>query len=174
MAFIDLARQRYSERYFSSKPVEQEKLELILEAGRIAPTGCNNQPQRIYVIQSEAAIQKAFKVRASWCGCPIVLLVCYDKNTVWKNPKDRCYEEYNCGEQDASIVAASMMFQAEELGVHSLWIRGFDSKDVIDVFDLPENEVPVMFLALGYPSEQSHPAHLHDKRKKIEETVKFI
>lgn len=47
MAFIDLARQRYSERYFSSKPVEQEKLELILEAGRIAPTGCNNQPQRI-------------------------------------------------------------------------------------------------------------------------------
>lgn len=174
MAFIDLARQRYSERYFSSKPVEQEKLELILEAGRIAPTGCNNQPQHIYVIQSEAAIQKALKVRASWCGCPIALLVCYDKNTVWKNPKDRCYEEYNCGEQDASIVAASMMFQAEELGVHSLWIRGFDSKDVIDVFDLPENEVPVMFLALGYPSEQSHPAHLHDKRKKIEETVKFI
>ena len=58
MAFIDLARQRYSERYFSSKPVEQEKLELILEAGRIAPTGCNNQPQRIYVIQSEAAINK--------------------------------------------------------------------------------------------------------------------
>ena len=71
MAFIDLARQRYSERYFSSKPVEQEKLDLILEAGRIAPTGCNYQPQRVYVIQSEDAKQKALKVRASWCGCTL-------------------------------------------------------------------------------------------------------
>ena len=39
MAFIDLAKQRYSERYFTEKPVEKEKLDLILEAGRVAPTG---------------------------------------------------------------------------------------------------------------------------------------
>ena len=174
MAFIDLARQRYSERYFGDKPVEKEKMDLILEAGRIAPTACNYQPQRIYVIESAEAMKKAVSTGASMCGCPVAVLICYDREEVAKIKRDRCYEEYNCGEQDAAIVAASMMFEAEDLGVHSLWIRGFDSQDVIDAFDLPENEVPVMMLALGYPSAKSHPAHLHAKRKAMEETVKYI
>ena len=174
MTFLELAKQRYSERYFAPGPIEDDKLALILEAGRIAPTGCNYQPQRIYVIQSEDAMKKAVGTGASLCGCPVALLVCYDLNEVWKNPNDRYFENYNCGEQDCSIVAANMMYQAEELGVHSLWIRGFDARDVADVFSLPENHVPVMMLALGYPSEKSHPAHLHGKRKELSETVRFI
>ena len=175
MSFMELAQNRFSERRFDSeKPVEDEKLRLILEAGRIAPTGCNYQPQRIYVIKSKEAMQKAVSTKASLCGCPVALLVCYDMETVWKNPRDRCYDAYNVGEQDASIVAASMMFEAEELGVHSLWIRGFDSQTVIDAFDLPKNHIPVMMLALGYPGEGSHPAHLHHERKALEETVTVI
>ena len=171
MTFLDLAKERYSERYFASRPVEDEKLQLILEAGRIAPTACNCQPQRIYVIKSEEAMSKAISTGASLCGCPVALLVCYDDKTVWRNPKDRCYDDYNAGEQDAAIVATSMMFQAQELGVHSLWIRGFDSRTVIETFHLPENHIPVMMLALGYPSEKSHPAHLHAKRKPMQDTV---
>ena len=171
---MDLARQRYSERNFDSKPLEKEKLDLILEAGRIAPTGCNYQPQRIFVIQSDEAMKKAIGTGASLCGCPVALLVCYDLNEVWKNPRDRYFENYNCGEQDCSIAAANMMYEAEELGVHTLWIRGFDAREVADVFSLPENIVPVMMLALGYPSENSHPAHLHGKRKNLSETVFYI
>ncbi len=53
MDFLELARNRYSERFFSQKPVEQEKLDRILEAGRIVPTACNYQPQRFYVIRSD-------------------------------------------------------------------------------------------------------------------------
>ena len=67
-----------------------------------------------------------------------------------------------------------MMFEAEELGIHSLWIRGFDSKTVIEAFDLPVNHIPVMMLALGYPGEGSHPAHLHSKRKPLNETVVIL
>ena len=171
MTFLELAKERYSERYFDSKPIEDEKLKLILEAGRIAPTGCNYQPQRIYVIQSEEAMKKAVSTKASLSGCPVVLLVCYDKEEVWHNPRE---EGYNCGEQDASSVALSMMFEATELGVHSLWIRGFNSDDVRKAFDLPENHVPAMMVALGYPSEKSHPAKLHSNQKPLEETVKFI
>ena len=174
MDFIDLARSRFSERHFDARPVEPEKLSLILEAGRVAPTGCNYQPQRVYVLKSAEAMAKARSTRASLCGCPVALLVCYDRDAAWHNPEDRCYENYCVGEQDASIVAASMMFQAEALGVHSLWIRGFDSQDVIDAFDLPANHVPVMMLALGYPGEKSHPAHLHAKRKPLEETVREL
>lgn len=171
MTFMELASNRFSERHFDSRPIEEEKLQKILEAGRIAPTACNYQPQRIYVLKSPAALEKARTTKASLCSCPLVLLVCYDSDTVWKNPGDRCYEHYNAGEQDASIVAASMMFEAEELGVHSLWIRGFDSKTVIETFNLPVNHIPVMMLALGYPGEGSHPAHLHSKRKPLSETV---
>ena len=174
MEFMELAKRRYSERYFDERPVEEEKLARILEAGRIAPTGCNYQPQRIYVIQSREAMEKAIATKASLCGCPVALLICYDRDTVWKNPKDRCYENYNCGEQDCSAVCASMMFEAAELGVHSLWIRGFDSQDLIDAFGLPENHIPTMMLALGYPSGKSHPAHLHGKRKPLEETVTYL
>ena len=51
MTFMELAKERYSERYLDSKPIEDEKLKLILEAGRIAPTGCNYQPQsKRYII----------------------------------------------------------------------------------------------------------------------------
>ena len=46
MDFLDLAKQRYSERFFDSRPIEQEKLDKILEAGRVVPTACNYQPQR--------------------------------------------------------------------------------------------------------------------------------
>ena len=174
MTFMELARNRYSERHFDSRPIEDEKLQMILEAGRIAPTACNYQPQRIYVLKSPAALEKACVTKASLYSCPLALLVCYDSKTVWKNPGDRCYELYNAGEQDASIVAASMMFEAEEQGIHSLWIRGFDSRTVIDAFDLPANHIPVMILALGYPGEGSHPAHLHSKRKLLDETVTFL
>lgn len=173
-SFIQLARDRFSERHFASQPIEEEKLRRILEAGRLAPTACNYQPQRVYILRSREALEKAASTGASLCGCPLALLVCYDKATVWRNPGDRLCPDYNAGEQDAAIVAASMMFQAEELGVHSLWIRGFDSADVAEAFDLPSDHMPVMILALGYPGERSHPAHLHGKRKPLEETVREL
>ena len=58
MSFMELARARYSVRSFRDTPIEEEKLNLILEAGRIAPTACNNQPQKIYVAKSEDARRK--------------------------------------------------------------------------------------------------------------------
>lgn len=59
MDFEKLSAARYSLRKFDARPVEQEKLDLILESGRNAPTAHNNQPQRIFVIQSPEALEKA-------------------------------------------------------------------------------------------------------------------
>ena len=69
MNFMKLAKERYSVRKFTDKKVEQEKLDLILEAGRIAPTGANNQPQKIYVLQSKEALAK---INAN-CKCIFVV-----------------------------------------------------------------------------------------------------
>ncbi len=171
MSFMELAKGRYSERYFDSRPVEQEKLERILEAGRIVPTACNYQPQRFYVIRSEEALQKARSLRVSHYNAPLMILVCYDANVVWRNPRDRGYDNYNSGEQDAAIAAATMMYEAEELGVHSLWLRGFDSIAVAETFRLPPHIVPVMMFAMGYPSEDSKPNPWHFKRNPRESFV---
>ena len=59
MEFMELAKKRYSVRKFSDRPVEKEKLGKILEAGNIAPTAKNQQPQRIYVLQSAEALKSS-------------------------------------------------------------------------------------------------------------------
>ena len=169
MTFMELAKNRYSERNFDPRPVEQEKIDQILEAGRIVPTACNYQPQRIYVIRSEEALKKARGMRISHYNAPLMLLVCYDRNAAWSNPSDRKYDAYNSGEQDATIAATTMMYAAQELGVHSVWLRGFDSVTVAETFDLPEHIVPVMMFAMGYPSEQSKPHAWHFLRKPIDD-----
>lgn len=169
MDFLELAKNRYSERRFDPRPVEQEKLDRILEAGRVVPTACNYQPQRFYVIRSEAAREKLKRVTHFHYNAPLMILVCYDLNSVWRNPGDRWYRNYNSGEQDASIAATTMMYEAEELGVHTIWIRGFDSQTVSEVYGLPENIVPVMLLGLGYPTAQSAANPWHFRRMPVEE-----
>ncbi len=171
MTFMELAKNRYSERYFDPRPVEQEKLDRILEAGRIVPTACNLQPQRIYVIRGEEALNKARSIKVSHYNAPLMLLVCYDAAAVWRNPRESRLENYCSGEQDAAICAATMMYEAEELGVHSLWLRGFDSAEVSEVFGLPENIVPVMMFSMGYPAENTRISRLHYDKKPAGEIV---
>ena len=168
MEFLKLAEQRYSERAFDkAHQIEEEKLSKILEAGRLAPTACNFQPQKVYVLRTEDSLWKAAKLTHTY-DAPIVLLVCYDMNMVWKNARE---EGFHSGEQDASSVLTSMMFEAESLGIHSLWIRGFNSKAVAESFELPENIKPAMMLAIGYPTSASAPSPRHKDRKPLSETV---
>ena len=171
MEFLELAKNRYSERFFDSKPIEQEKLDRLLEAGRVVPTACNYQPQHFYVIKSEEGIAKLKTVTHFHYNVPVMVLVCYDMREVWTNPGDRYYSNYNSGEQDASIAATTMMYEAEEPGVHTIWIRGFDSKTVVDTFGLPEHMIPVMMLGLGYPNDRARANAWHYKRKPLEAFV---
>jgi nitroreductase len=168
MDFLELANKRYSERFFDGTTIEQEKINKILEAGRIVPTACNYQPQKFYVLKSKKALELAKEVTPFTYNSPLIILVCYDKNEVWKNKRE---DGYNSGEQDVAIAATTMMYEAESMGIHTLWIRGFNSKTASEKFNLPENIVPGMMLALGYPSEQSKPSEWHFKRKSINEMV---
>ncbi len=174
MSFLDLAKNRFSERFFSDKEIEKAKLDMILEAGRIVPTACNYQPQRFYVINSQSGLEKLKKVTPFHYNVPCMILVCYDMDVVWKQPNDRLFGVYNSGDQDASIAATTMMYEAEELGVHTIWVRGFDARSVQEVFELPDNMIPVMMLGLGYPNEKSKPNGWHYKRNDISEFVKYI
>lgn len=79
MSLIDLMKARYSVRQYQSTPVEEEKLMAVLEAGRVAPTAANRQPQRIYVVRTPEALGKLAKA-ANIHNPPLALIVCADKS----------------------------------------------------------------------------------------------
>ena len=166
-SFLNLASRRYSVRKFSDRPIDKTTLDLILEAGRIAPTACNFQPQRILVIESDEARAKLRDCTASHFDAPLVLLVCYDQTVSWK----RKFDGADGGPVDASIVTTQMMLQAFELGVGSTWVGSFDPQKVRTLFKLPENYVPIALLPLGYPAVDAVPSPRHTLREPLENTV---
>ncbi|MCL2046101.1 MAG: nitroreductase family protein [Oscillospiraceae bacterium] len=163
-SFMELAKERYSMRSFSEQVVEKEKLDQILEAGRIAPTARNGQPQRIKIITSQEDIAKMDECTRSRFGSTTILLVCYDKTVSWQ----RQYDDALSGQVDASIITTHMMLMATELGLGTCWVMHFDPAKTIELFELPENIVPVAYLPMGYPSETAAPTDRHNDRFPIE------
>lgn len=170
MEFLKLAQERFSVRAFKTEKVEREKIDLILKAGQVAPTACNYQPQRIYVIESDEALAKLKKCTGSHFNCPLAMLVCFNKDEDWT----RNFDGQESGWVDASIVQTHLMLEAAELGVGSTWVMHFIPEAVREEFALAENEVPVGILVMGYPKDDVKPNPLHNKIKPLEETVKFI
>lgn len=167
MNFLDLAKERHSVRKFSSKKVEQAKLDLILEAGRIAPTAANHQPQRVLVLASEDSLELVKACTPYHFHAPVVLLVCYDRDISWKRP----FDGLDMGTVDASIVTTQMMLEISALGLGSTWVGHFDPVKVKTAFALPENIIPVALLPLGYPDAASQPHPNHAKRFALDTTV---
>jgi nitroreductase len=167
MELLELIKQRYSVRKFSDKPIEKEKLELVLKAGQAAPTACNFQPQRILVLDSKEALEKVKKCTKYHFNAPAVLLICYDNKVSWKHP----YDNKDSGEIDASIVAAQMMLQAAEIGLGTTWVGYFCPVMTKREFALPENIVPVLMFPIGYPAEDSVPSDNHSIRLPLDKTV---
>lgn len=169
MTFQELVKDRYSCKKFDGRQISQEQLNLILEAGRMAPTAKNLQEQRIYVVQSQEGLDKIDSLTPCRYGAPTCLIVAYDSENVFTYPGGK----YNSGVEDATIVATHMMLAAKSVGVESCWLNYFDPEKVNLEFGLPENEIVVMILDLGYAAEGSLPLPTHDNRKPIEATVSF-
>ena len=168
MNFLQLAKdRRYSVRKFKKQTVEKEKLDLILEAGRIAPTACNYQPQRIMVIEDSAAYEKLRQCTPCHFDAPVVLMICYDKTTCWKNKTNSTIG----GDVDASIVTTQMMLEAAELGLGTTWVGAFNLQKIRELFSLPDYLVPVALLPIGYPADEVEPHPWHFKRFDIDHTV---
>lgn len=167
MEFEKLIHTRYSVRSFKNMPVEKEKLDKILEAGRVAPTACNNQPQRIRIITG-AELAKVDECTPCRFGAPLVLLVCYDKSITWRNKFDA---QVNSGETDTAIVVDYMMLQAWDLGIGSCWVQYFDPKKTKEVFKLPDNLVPASFLPIGYAADDCKTSNNFGKRVPLKDLV---
>ncbi len=169
MEYIDLIKERFSVRNFSDKKVEAEKIEKIIGAGHLAPTGCNFQPQKILVIESEEAISTLKKCTRCHFDAPLAMLVCFDKERCWT----RKYDGEQSGTVDASIVATHMMLKAWEEGIGSTWVMHFDPAAMRAEFNIPDNIVPVALLVMGYAAEDATPMSLHSEYREISDVVVY-
>lgn len=170
MSFIDLVKSRYSCRAFDARPVENEKLQQILEAGRLAPTAKNGQPIKIFVLKSAEALEKVRNVTRMAYIAPVVLAICYDQMQSYRalNYND----DHDCGDMDASIVTTTMMMEATDLGLNTLWARGFNAIEVARALEIPENLKLACLLDVGYAdAELGAPSPRHTQRKEMSEIV---
>ena len=144
--FKALASERYSVRKFDTKPVEQEKLDILLEAARLAPTAHNYQPQRLLVLNTTDSLNKLKDCTNGHFNAPLAIIVCYDNTVSWKREYD-----------DADI------------GLGTTWIAHFDPAKVRAAYTLPDNIIPVAIFPIGYPHPDCIPAPGHTKRFDVEE-----
>jgi nitroreductase len=169
MDFLELAQKRCTTRGFTSKQIHKNDLDQILAAGRVAPTACNRQPQRIIVVQQPENIlkvQKAYQTFGSQC----VLIVCQDKRNALIRPFDgKC-----SGDLDIGIICDHMMLAARELNVGSVMVGLFDPQIIRKEFNIPEYIEPTALLILGYPATDFLSPDRHkSERKPLADTVMF-
>lgn len=162
MSVLDVMKERYSVREYQDRKVEREKVERILEAARVAPTGCNFQPFKIVVIESEEGLMKLKNCVSRDFDPPLAFLVFADNDKVWT----RKYDGKKIGDIDAAIVTDHMMLEATELGLGSVWICNFKPEEVKKNFDIGDNFTPVNLLYVGYASCEKKSATRHDKERK--------
>ncbi|HAQ64256.1 MAG TPA: nitroreductase [Bacteroidales bacterium] len=167
MEFLELAKRRCSVRSFTSRHIENDLLEYILEAGRVAPSACNKQPQRIIVVQQSENIEKVKKAYNTF-GSQCILIICRDERVALVREFDgKC-----SGDLDIGIVADHMMLAAREKGIGSVMVGLFDPRILRIEFKIPDYIQPTALLILGYPKTGFSDFNRHDReRKPISKTV---
>ena len=170
MEFNEVIKNRYSCKRFGGRALEPEKLNAILEAGRLAPTAKNLQEQRVYVLQTPEQLAKVDAVTPCRYGAPVVLCVAFDRDSVFTYPGGK----RDSGVEDAAIVATHLTLAAANEGVDSCWLNFFDPEQTARALGLPENEEVLMLLDLGYAAEGAGPLANHFSRKPLSETVRFL
>ena len=169
MDFDQLIERRYSVRSFRDERLPEAVIDKILAAAHKAPTGCNRQPQRILVLNTDEAMERLRGCTKCHFNAPSAMLVCHNKEESWQ----RVYDGALSSPVDAVIVTTYMMLAAEDIGVGSCWVMHFDPAAVREAFHIPEEIEPVALLVLGYPSEEARPLAMHSEFRPMSETVLY-
>ena len=167
MEFNKLITERYSVRKFRQEHLPQEVIDKILLAGHKAPTGCNYQPQRILVLNSDESTEKLRECTKCHFNAPTAMLVCHNKDESWKRPYDGALSS----SVDAVIVATHMMLACQQEGVGCCWVMHFNPSAMRETFNIPENIEPAALLVMGYASPDAEPFELHFKSRPVQEVV---
>lgn len=167
MEFSTLIQTRYSARAYKNIAVENEKLQQIFEAARLAPTAANRQPFRLLVITSqgrEADLRRVYN-RDWFVQAPLLLCVCGVSAEGWVRRHDgKSYVDV-----DAAIVMDHIVLAATDLGLGTCWVAAFDPYAAREVLGLPEGVEPIVFTPLGYAADTLK----SKKRKACDDFIKY-
>jgi len=166
MEYLELIRKRYSVRAYKSTPVEEEKLQKVLEAAIQAPTAANKQPFRLIVMKTagrEADLKRIY-ARDWFVQAPLVICACAVKSESWVRRDGKNYADV-----DTTIAFDHLILAACDLGLGTCWIAAFDPAAAREILSLPVDWEPVAFTPLGYPADQWRPK----KRRPASDLIQF-
>lgn len=167
MEFAELIEERYSVRAYRSDPVEDEKLQRVLHAARMAPTAANRQPFQLIVIHTrgrESELRRIYN-RDWFVQPPLVICACGLPNRAWTRRHDgKSYTDV-----DVAIVMDRLILSAANEGLGTCWVGAFDPDAAREALDLPEVVEPIAFTPLGHPADEPKPK----KRRPLSDLVRY-
>ncbi len=155
MDFFELIRMRRSIRAYKQQPVEEEKIQAVLEAANQAPSAGNLQAYEIYLVRDRAvrlALARAALEQWFISEAPVALVFCTHAQRAAGRYGRRGVQLYAL--QDATVACTFAMLAAAALGLGTVWVGAFDDEAVRRAIGAPEAHRPVAILPLGYPAEQ--------------------
>jgi len=165
MTVLEAIRKRYSCRSYKEKGIEQEKLDTILEAARLAPSARNFQDWRFVVVtesQTKRRVAEATNKADAFAGAGAIIAACSNGDYVM-----RCGQAI--GPIDVAIALEHICLQATDLGLGTCWIGSFDPQKVRQVLGIPDDIAIIELMTVGYPAD-SKP---EPKREPMEKIVSF-
>lgn len=171
--FLSLVDSRQSDRaYDADRSVEPDKLERILEAGRLAPSACNAQPWRFVVITDKELAMKVGKAAAGLGmnkfarQAPVHILIVEESANITSllggKVKNKHFPLIDIG-----IVAAHLTLAAESEGLGSCIIGWFDEKEIKRLTGIPDSKRLLLDIVIGYPVKEKRKKIRKDKDKVI-------
>ncbi len=150
MDFVELVAARYSCRSYRPDTVEASRLARVLEAARLAPTACNRQPFKLFVLEtSQYAAELGRIYRRPWFAqAPWVIGVAADVGRAWVRR-----DGMNYGVVDATIAFDHLILAAAAEGLGTCWVAAFDAAAAREVLGLDGDWEPVAFTPLGWPAD---------------------
>lgn len=167
MEFSELIAKRYSVRAYKPDPVEDDKLQKVLEAARIAPTAANRQPFKLIVVHTQGRQDELQRIyRREWfVQAPLIICAVGVSRQGWVRSDDkRRYQDV-----DVAIVMDHLILEATNQGLGTCWIAAFNAKAAREILELPDEVEPLIFTPLGYPADALGPK----ERKPLSDLVRY-
>ena len=173
---LNLIASRQSDRKYSDNTVEKEKLDRIVEAGRMAPSACNAQPWKFIVVTdpqlvlqiADAASAKLIGMNSFVAQAPVILVIVREKpnmsSKVGATIKNKDYSLIDIG-----IATENICLQAKAEGIGSCIIGWFDERRIKKLLDIPKSKRVELIITLGYSLSEKH----EKRRKPVEEIVSY-
>jgi nitroreductase len=177
MKFLDLVKERFSARKYLSQPVEREKIELCMEAVRLAPSACNSQPWKFIVVDEPELLEKvahetyskviAFNKFVSNAQAIAVILLEKPKliAQIGGRIKNKEYPLIDIG-----IAAEHFCLQATELGLGTCMLGWFNEKALKEILNIPKSKSIGLLISMGYPDYNNQPRKM---RKELAEIMSY-